>query len=47
MDKYFIGLLIQLNNGYHLSDSEMRDLENYLKSQLKQIELRKGGAYND
>lgn len=41
MDKYFIGLLIQSSNGYHLSDSEIRDLENYLKEQLKQIEFRK------
>ncbi len=41
MDKYFIGLLTQLNNGYHLNDSEIRDLENYLKEQLKQIEFRK------
>ena len=42
MDEYFIKLLIQLNNGYHLNDSEMRDLKNYLKEQLRQIELRKG-----
>lgn len=42
MDKYFTGLLTQLDNGYHLNDSEIRDLENYLKEQLRQIELRKG-----
>ena len=41
MDKYYIKLLTQLKNGYHLSDSEIRDLENYLKEQLKEIELRK------
>ena len=42
MDKYYIKLLTQLKNGYHLSDSETRDLENYLKEQLRQIELRRG-----
>lgn len=42
MDKYFIRLLIQSNSGYHLNNSEIRDLENYLKEQLRQIELRKG-----
>lgn len=41
MNKYFIGLLKRLNNGYHLNNSEIRDLENYLKEQLRQIEFRK------
>ena len=41
MDKYFIGLLTQLKNGYYLNGSEIRDLENYLKEQLRQIEIRK------
>ena len=42
MDKYYIKLLTQLKNGYHLEESEIRDLENYLKEQLRQIEFRKG-----
>ena len=41
MDKKYIILLTQLIQGYHLEKSELEDLENYLKSQLKQIELRK------
>ena len=41
MDKYYINLLAQLKNGYHLEKSEIRDLKNYLKEQLRQIEIRK------
>ena len=42
MDKKYIMLTTQLIQGYHMENSELEDLENYLKSQLKQIELRKG-----
>ena len=41
MDKYYIQLLTQLIQGYHLNNSEIRDLEVYLKEQLKYIELIK------
>ena len=42
MNKKYIILITQLIQGYHMEDSELEDLENYLKSQLKQIELRRG-----
>jgi len=41
MNKKYIMLLTQLIQGYHLEEEELNDLENYLKSQLKQIELRR------
>ena len=37
MDKYYIKLLTQLKNGYHLEKSEIRDLEQYLEIQLEQL----------
>ena len=37
MDKYYINLLTQLKNGYHLEESEIRDLEQYLEIQLEQL----------
>ena len=42
MDKKYIMLITQLIQGYHMEDSELEDLGNYLNSQLKQIELRRG-----
>ena len=41
MDKYYITLLTQLQNGYHLEESEIRDLEQYLETQLKQLKYLK------
>jgi hypothetical protein len=41
MDKKYIMLLTQLIKGYHLADTEINDLELYLKAQLRQIELIK------
>ena len=41
MDKYYITLLTQLKNGYHLEESEIRDLEQYLEIQLKQLKYFK------
>lgn len=41
MDKKYIELLTQLIQGHHLEEKEIEDLKNYLKAQLRQIELRK------
>ena len=41
MDKYYLQLLKQLKNGYHLEQSEARDLEQYLETQLEQLKLLK------
>lgn len=41
MDKYYTKLLTQLKNGYHLEKSEIRDLEQYLETQLEQLRYLK------
>jgi hypothetical protein len=41
MDKKYIELINQLIQGYHLEPSELDDVENYLKAQIRQVELRK------
>ena len=41
MDKYYIMLLTQLKNGYHLEESEIIDLKQYLEIQLKQLKYLK------
>jgi hypothetical protein len=41
MDKKYNILLTQLIQGYHLEESELIDLELYLKAQLTQIQLIK------
>lgn len=41
MQKKYITLIDQLIQGYHLEKDELEDLEEYLKSHLRSIELRK------
>lgn len=41
MQEKYTTLINQLVQGYHLEKSELEDLEEYLKSHLRTIELRK------